>query len=147
MGKTALEVDPSEGPTPILRPIKATPGSPKGDLPIYLQELIKRLNEMFGDDAPDQDMAKFVNHIADFRWENRDVMAQVNRNTKDQAFKGSLPGAVRAAVVRAMKSNKALAGHLLRQDQRSMEDFTDIIYQLIASGASIDFDGQGKHGG
>lgn len=61
---------------------------------MYIQELIERLNSLFGEATPLKDQMAFVNQIAAITRENPVVMAQINKNSKDQAMKGNLPGAV-----------------------------------------------------
>ncbi|MDW3117995.1 MAG: hypothetical protein R8G60_09610 [Roseovarius pacificus] len=90
-----------------LKPIGPGGSPAPGGLPVYLQELIERLNGIFGEAAPLKDQANFVNHIAAIARENEIVMAQVEKNPKEQALKGNLPGAIQAAVVRAMASNSS----------------------------------------
>jgi type I restriction enzyme R subunit len=116
-------------------------GSPMpGATPIYLLELIERLNGIFGEAAPIKDQASFVNQIAAIARENGTVRAQVEENSKDQALKGNLPGAVQSAVVRAMTSNNALASLLLKQDKQGLQILTNLIYDIMKSGEDIDVD-------
>ena len=111
-----------------------------GATPIYLLELIERLNGIFGEAAPIKDQASFVNQIAAIARENGTVRAQVEENSKDQALKGNLPGAVQSAVVRAMTSNNALASLLLKQDKQGLHILTNLIYDIMKSGEDIDVD-------
>lgn len=120
-----------------LRPV-GPGGSPAPNaLPIYLQELIERLNGIFGEAAPLKDQASFVNQIAAITRENEIVMAQVDKNPKEQALKGNLPGAIQMAVARAMASNNTLASALLKEDRQSLGIMTNLIYDLLKSGGDI----------
>ena len=65
-------------------------------------------------------------------------MAQVEKNPKEQALKGNLPGAIQAAVVRAMASNSSLASTLLKEDRQSLGIMTNLIYDLLKSDTDID---------
>lgn len=85
-----------------------------------MQELIERLNSLFGEATPLEDQVAFVNQVAAITRENPVVMAQINKNSKDQAMKGNLPGAVQAAVVRAMSSHNSLATLLLSKDRQAL---------------------------
>lgn len=124
----------------ILQPFGAG-GSPQpGPLPVYIQELIQKLNSLFGQAAPLKDQAAFVNQIASIAQENHVVMAQVEKNPKDQAMKGNLPGAVEAAVARAMTSHASLATLLLKADKQAMGIFTNLIYDMLKHGERIDID-------
>ena len=149
---TGFEIKPRDGstggnPTPpaddelILKP-SSSGGSPMpGSTPVYLLELIRRLNSLFGEAAPLSDQAHFVNQIASIAQENEVVMAQVGQSEKELAMKGNLPGAVQGAVVRSMTSNNALAKLLLKGDKQAMGILTDIIYDILKSGEKLDLDG------
>jgi len=108
------------------------PGGERGrDDPDYLREIIERLNRLFGDATPLRDQAIFVNHIVEIAKENDVVMAQVENNTREQALKGNLPGAVQQGVVRALGSHQKLATMVLKSDRQAMSALTDMIYDLI----------------
>jgi len=125
----------------ILKPVGAGGSPMPGSKPIYLLELIKRLNTLFGDAAPLADQAHFVNQIASIAQESGVVMAQVGQSDKELAMKGNLPGAVQGAVVRAMSSNNALAKLLLQGDRQAMGILTNIIYDILKTGDKIDLNG------
>jgi type I restriction enzyme R subunit len=81
-----------------------------------------------------------VNHIASIAKENDVVMAQVENATKEQVLKGNLPGAVQNGVVRAMASHNRLSVQVLKEDKQAMSALTDLIYELLKSKRSIDFE-------
>jgi type I restriction enzyme R subunit len=89
---------------------------------------------------PASDQAAFVNQIASIARENDVVMAQVESNTRDQAMKGNLPGAVQQGVVRALTSHQKLATLVLKSDRQAMAALTDVIYELISQQRNIDLD-------
>lgn len=122
----------------ILNPVGAGGKQLPGGTPVYLQELIERLNKLFGQAAPLKDQAQFVNHVASIARDNKVVMAQVEKSDKELAMKGNLPGAVQQAVVRAMTSNNALATILLKADKQAMGILTNVVYDLLKSGELID---------
>lgn len=122
----------------VLQPISAGGSSRPGATPVFLKEIIERLNSLFGEAAPLKDKAHFVNQIAAIARENKVVMAQVDKNPKAQALKGNLPGAVQGAVVRAMTSHSKLAGMLLKEDKQSLTILTNMIYDMLKSGGNID---------
>ena len=68
------------------------------------------------------------------------VMAQVENNSREQALKGNLPGAVQQGVVRALSSHQKLATQVLKADRQSMAALTDLIYELIRDRRFIDVD-------
>lgn len=129
-----------EGDPPVLKPVGPGTGGGKGDEPRYLHEIIDRLNRLFGDATPLRDQATFVNHIVSIARENDVVMAQVENNTREQALKGNLPGAVQQGVVRALTSHQKLATLVLKSDRQAMAALTDVIYELIKEGRDIDLD-------
>ena len=72
--------------------------------------------------------------------ENDVVMAQVESNTREQAMKGNLPGAVQQGVVRALTSHQKLATLVLKSDRQAMSALTDVIYEMISKQLNIDLD-------
>lgn len=131
---------PEEAPdSPTLKPV-GPGGTGKPDQPNYLKEIIERLNQLFGDATPLRDQAVFVNHIVSIAQENDVVMAQVENNTREQALKGNLPGAVQQGVVRALSSHQKLATQVLKADRQAMSALTDLIYELIRERRTIDLD-------
>ncbi len=126
--------------TPVLKPIGPGGGGGAGDTPHFLTEIIDKLNHLFGEATPLRDQVAFVNQIASIARENDVVMAQVESNTRDQAMKGNLPGAVQQGVVRALTSHQKLATLVLKSDRQAMAALTDVIYELISKQRNIDLD-------
>ncbi|MGE3804982.1 MAG: type I restriction endonuclease subunit R [Gemmataceae bacterium] len=137
--KTRAEGVGEELKKPTLKPIGAGGGG-RADEPNYLKEIIDRLNRLFGDATPLRDQAIFVNHIVAIAKESDVVMAQVENNSREQALKGNLPGAVQQGVVRALTSHQKLATQVLKADRQAMAALTDIIYELIRDRRTIDLD-------
>lgn len=145
---TGFEITPMDAMLPppaggksddvVLKPAEGAGGPAAGSTPIYLLEIIRRLNSLFGTTAPLGDQAHFVNQIAAIARESKIVMAQVDQSDKALAMKGNLPGAVQGAVARAMTSNGDLAKLLLREDRQAMGILTDLIYDLLKSGEKLD---------
>lgn len=136
--RAAQEADDDQ--TPPLKPIGPGAGRDGRDDPGYLKEIIERLNHLFGDATPLRDQATFVNHITSIAQESDVVMAQVENNTREQALKGNLPGAVQQGVVRALSSHQKLATQVLKSDRQAMSALTDLIYELIRDRRKIDLD-------
>lgn len=123
-----------------LKPVGPGSGNNGWDTPGYLKEIIQRLNHLFGDATPIRDQATFINQLASITQENAVVMAQIENNPREQVMKGNLPGAVQAAVVRAMTSHQKLATLVLKADQQMMSAVTDLIYELDRDHRQIDLD-------
>ena len=135
--RNALEIREPE--KPYLKPV-GPGGGGKADAPNYLKEIIDRLNRLFGDATPLRDQATFVNHITAIAKESDVVMAQVENNSREQALKGNLPGAVQQGVVRALTSHQKIATQVLKADRQAMSALTDLIYELIRDRRMIDLD-------
>lgn len=57
----------------------------------YLEELIEKLNNAFGKDMSDKDKVALAVHVSEKLRKDKQVMAQVENNTKEQAMKANLP--------------------------------------------------------
>ena len=128
---------------PVLKPIG--PGGTDGtaDDAKYLKEIIEKLNRLFGDAAPVRDQIAFANQVAEITQESDVVMAQIENNSRDQAMKGNLVGAVQNAVVRALTSHQKLATILLKADKQAMTAFIDLIYELDRDRRTLDMGDEG----
>lgn len=114
-------------------------GGGSANSPVYLQEIIAKLNSLFGEATPLKDRAIFADQTLSILAENATVMAQVKNNSRQQALKGSLPGAVQTAVVRAMASHNEVAKVLLK-DAQTMSNYVGFLYDMLKKGERIDFD-------
>lgn len=121
----------------VLKPIGPGGGGQAG-VPVYLKQVIARLNSIFGEATPLADQVTMVNQVADIAREDVNTMAQVANNPRDVAMNGNIKGTVQAAVVRAMLSHQSQAEHLLKQDQQALAPFTALIYEILKSGKNID---------
>jgi type I restriction enzyme R subunit len=128
---------PSSSDAVVLKPIGPGGGS-QAQPPVYLKQIIARLNAIFGEATPLADQVAMVNQVADIAREDPHTMAQVATNPRDVAMNGNIKGTVQAAVVRALLSHQAQAEHLLKQDQQALGPFTALIYELLKSGKNID---------
>ncbi|QIK80568.1 type I restriction endonuclease subunit R [Lysobacter sp. HDW10] len=132
--------DPPEEEAIILNPIGAS-GSGQVPLPVYLRQVIARLNSIFGETTPLSDKVAFVNHVADIVREDTNTVAQVANNPREVALTGNIKGAVQSAVVRAMQAHLAQAEHVMKSDQQAMDPLVAFIYDMVKSGQNLDLSG------
>lgn len=141
---TGFDIKPKDMPSPgeaedealILKPV-GPGGGGLAPMPVYLRQIIARLNSIFGEATPLTDKVAFVNHIADITREDPNTMAQVANNPRSAAMEGNIKGTVHAAVVRAMSSHSELAEHIMKHDQQAMAPLIGLIYELLKSGEKI----------
>lgn len=122
----------------ILKPEGSGGAAMPGSVPVYIQEIISKLNSIFGEATPLNDQFSLVNQIVAIIRENAVVMAQVERNDKTSAMKGNLPGAVEAAIARAMSSHATLATLLLKSDRQALKLLIPMVYDLLKQGGQIE---------
>lgn len=143
---TGFDLKPKDRPGPddtpaeeelVLKPI-GPGGGGQAPMPIYLRQVIARLNAIFGEATPLVDQVAMVNQVVDIAREDLHTMAQVANNPREAALNGNIRGTVQAAVVRAMLSHQAQAEHLLKCDQQALAPFTALIYELLKAGRGID---------
>lgn len=132
-------MEDSQAP-PIIQPIGPGGQSRTGDDPQYVREIIDSLNRLFGEATPLRDQASFVNLVVAIAKENHVVVAQVENNTREQALKGNLPGAVQQAVVRALSSHQTLATLVLKSDKQAMSGLIEMIYDLVRNHQTLNLD-------
>ena len=113
-------------------------GGGQAAVPVYLRQVIARLNSIFGEATPLVDQVAMVNQVADIAREDPNTMAQVASNPRDVAMNGNIKGTVQSAVVRAMLSHQAQAEHLLKADHQALAPFTALVYELLKAGKNID---------
>ncbi|CAG9182959.1 type I restriction endonuclease subunit R [Cupriavidus respiraculi] len=142
---TGFDIKPKELPDPgqgneddrILKPV-GPGGDGQAALPVYLRQVIARLNSIFGEATPLTDKVAFVNHIADIAREDANTIAQIENNPREVAMSGNIKGTVQSAVVRAMTSHSDLAEHVMKNDQQAMAPLVALVYEMIKSGTKID---------
>lgn len=139
---TGYEIKPETVPDGVkeempLEPIKPDDGTGNDREKAFLKEIIKRINDLFGDIAPIVDQKHFTAQIAQKTQANDLVNEQINQNTKAQAMTGDLPSIVTQSVIQAMASHDAIARTLLK-DQQSMKNFVGIVYDLVKAGNGND---------
>jgi type I restriction enzyme R subunit len=121
----------------VLKPV-GPGGGGQAPPPVYLRQIIAKLNAIFGEATPLADQIAMVNQVADIAREDANTMAQVANNPRETALNGNIKGTVQAAVLRALMSHQAQAEHLLKADHQAMAPFTALIYELLKDGRNID---------
>jgi type I restriction enzyme, R subunit len=132
-----LPDDEGNEPDTVLKPV-GPGGGGQTPIPVYLRQVIERLNAIFGEASPLVDKVAFVNHIADIAREDPHTTAQVANNPRDVAMNGNIIGTVQAGVVRAMTSHAALAEHVMKHDQQAMAPLVNLVYELLKAGKNLD---------
>lgn len=119
-----------------LKPLEVNQTPPNDREREFLSQIIQRINNLFGDIAPDADQQYFIAQITQKTRSNDIVVEQINKNSKDHAMHGDLPNVVTQSVIQAMSSHTAMATTLLK-DPQIMQEFVDIIYDLVKSGDAL----------
>jgi type I restriction enzyme R subunit len=127
-----------EGKTPVLQPAGAGGGGAAGDKPNSSKRLSRGSIACLV-----RRRRSRIRWLSLIRFQRRTgesdvVMAQVESNTREQAMKGNLPGAVQQAVVRALSSHQKLATQVLKSDRQGMTALVDMVYDLLREGKDID---------
>ncbi|WP_044527713.1 type I restriction endonuclease subunit R [Herbaspirillum sp. B65] len=120
-----------EGETPTLDPITDN-GMREGrdTQKAYLEDLVEKLNNAFGKDVSEKDKVALAVHVSECLRDDKQVMAQVENNTKEEAMKANLPQAAVQIIVQAMQSHQAMATKLL-SDESTRGLFLDVVYDLL----------------
>ncbi|XKF14940.1 DEAD/DEAH box helicase family protein [Halomonas sp. BLK-85] len=96
-----------------------------------LNEIIERLNDLYGADISDDDKLHFANGIADRIQRDEAVMAQVNNHSEDQIMHGLFPKRVTDAVLDAITDHEKLSMPLLENEETGRQ-FALLILKLLA---------------
>ncbi|MEX0899805.1 MAG: DEAD/DEAH box helicase family protein [Gammaproteobacteria bacterium] len=129
--------EPPEAESVVLKPV-GPGGGGEAQPPVYLRQVIARLNSIFGEATPLTDKVAFVNHVTDIVREDTNTMAQVENNSREVAMNGNIKGSVHSAVVRALQSHGDLASHVMKHDQQAMAPLIGLVYELLKAGQNID---------
>jgi type I restriction enzyme R subunit len=127
------------GITPELDPIiDSGSRDPRDRERAYLAELIEKLNKAFGQSITEADKVAFAIHVSEKLRHNTQVMAQVQNNTKEQALRADLPGALVKTAVEALSSHEAIAKKILSNTE-SRGILMDVVYELLKNDAAAQF--------
>jgi len=129
--------DQTDADSLILKPI-GPGGGGQAALPVYLRQIIERLNSIFGEATPLTDKVALVNHLADIVREDANTVAQIKNNPRDVAMNGNIKGSVQAALVRALGSHTDLATQVLKNDKQALAPLVGLLYEMVKDGQNID---------
>ncbi|MFL6587821.1 MAG: type I restriction endonuclease subunit R [Luteimonas sp.] len=129
--------EPPKEDAVILKPV-GPGGAGQAQLPVYLRQVIARLNSIFGEATPLTDKVALVNHLADIVREDTTTVAQIKNNPRDVAMNGNIKGSVQSALVRALTSHTDLASQVLKNDKQALDPLVGLLYELVKAGQNID---------
>jgi type I restriction enzyme R subunit len=129
--------EPPNEESVILKPV-GPGGSGQAELPVYLRQVITRLNSIFGEATPLTDKVALVNHLADIVREDSNTVAQIKNNPRDVAMNGNIKGTVQSALVRALGSHSNLVTQVLKNDKQALAPLVGLLYEMVKDGQNID---------
>jgi type I restriction enzyme R subunit len=115
-----------------LKPISEVgSGKPHDPETQRLNEIIERLNDLYGSEISDGDKLHYANGIADRIERDEAVMAQINDHDEAQVMHGLFPKRVTDAVLDAMNDHEKLSMPLLENEETGRQ-FALLILKLLA---------------
>lgn len=129
--------EPPKEEAVILKPV-GPGGGGQAELPVYLRQVIARLNSIFGEATPLTDRVALVNHLADIVREDANTVAQIRNNPRDVAMNGNIKGTVQSALVRALGSHTDLVTQVLKNDKQALAPLVGLLYEMVKDGQNID---------
>lgn len=118
----------------VLEPIRPNYNDPADREQAFLADIIRRLNELFGDVGDEPGRRNFANGTITRVTQNPIVVEQVEKHDKSIALKGDLPQAVKQAVVQALLKEGDIARTLLK-DPQVMASYVELIFDMMKQGA------------
>ena len=113
-----------------LKPITSGYGAQAGELPVFLREIIEKLNSLFGDLVPQETQLNFVNGLANELRKDPEVMLQVEHNTPDAAKLGRLATVLPKRVLGLLGDYQKLVTYLM-QNRDTKDPLVDLVYDLL----------------
>lgn len=126
-GGAAPEDDSADVP---LKPISNGKGSQEGELPVFLHEVVEKLNTLFGDLVPQETQLNFVNGLANEIRKDPEVMLQVQHNTPDAAKIGRLAAIMPQRILGLLGDYQKLVTYLV-QNRDTRDPLVDLVYDLL----------------
>ncbi|MGS2743919.1 type I restriction endonuclease subunit R [Halomonas sp. LS-001] len=109
-----------------------------------INEIIERLNDLYGADISDEDKLHFANGIADRIQRDDAVMAQINQHDEAQVMHGLFPRRVTDAILDAMNDHEKLSMPLLENEETGRQ-FALLILKLLAGRGQSSSESAGKY--
>ena len=113
-----------------LKPISNGKGSQEGELPVFLHEVVEKLNSLFGDLVPQETQLNFVNGLANEIRKDPEVMLQVQHNTPDAAKIGRLAAIMPQRILGLLGDYQKLVTYLV-QNRDTRDPLVDLVYDLL----------------
>lgn len=113
-----------------LKPITNGSGAQEGELPVFLREIVDKLNSLFGDLVPQETQLNFVNGLANELRKDPEVMLQVEHNTPDAAKLGRLAAVLPMRVLSLLGDYQKLVTYLM-QNRDTKDPLVDLVYDLL----------------
>ncbi|MDN6298559.1 MAG: DEAD/DEAH box helicase family protein [Halomonas sp.] len=131
-----LQLEVAEGDP--LKPVSDVgSGKPHDPEKQRLDEIIDRLNDLYGAEVDDNDKLHFATGIADRISRDEAVMAQVSNHTSEQVMHGLLPERVEKAVMDAMNDQEALTTPLLQNEEAGRQFAMLVLKMLVGRGRDV----------
>lgn len=99
----------------------------------FLSKIVEKMNELFGGDFTDADVTNYAQTISDKVMENKNVVDQINNNTKEQAMMGGFEDAISDAVISSLDTHQNMATKVLGEE-RVKKGLANIVYELMLKG-------------
>ena len=113
-----------------LKPVTSGSGAQEGELPVFLREIVDKLNSLFGDLVPQETQLNFVNGLANELRKDPEVMLQVEHNTPDAAKLGRLAAVLPMRVLSLLGDYQKLVTYLM-QNRDTKDPLVDLVYDLL----------------
>ena len=113
-----------------LKGISSGRGPQEGELPVFLHEVVEKLNSLFGDLVPQETQLNFVNGVANELRNDPEVMLQVKHNTPDAAKIGRLAAILPQKVLGLLGDYQKLVTYLI-QNRDTKDPLVDLVYDLL----------------
>ncbi|SEL16171.1 type I restriction endonuclease subunit R [Ectothiorhodospira marina] len=131
-----LRLEDSDGDYGLKPVSEVGSGKPHDPEKQRLDEIIERLNDLYGAEVSDDDKLHFANGIADRIERDASVMAQVRSHSEAQVMHGLFPRKVTDAVLDALSDHEKLSLPVL-EDEKAGREFALLILKLLA-GRSVE---------